>query len=151
MCIFCIYLVHGIQHTHTHTGKFVNCIAQIFYISTKFFEKNVLKSLMITDLSIFPFIYICFHFCVFESMTLAVTNLTLLYPPFELSLNHYEMILFISSSSSWIKLCLPLLQVNTFLLVSVCISCHSPSFSYQLFCKSEAVLTVPKLTKNKKR
>ena len=104
MCIFCIYLVHGIQHTDTHTGKFVNCIAQIFYISTKFFEKNVLKSLMIIDLPIFPFIYICFHFCVFGSMTLAVTNLTLLYPPFGLSLNHYEMILFISSSSSWIRL-----------------------------------------------
>lgn len=72
---------------------------------------------MIMDLSIFPFTYICFHFCVFESMTWGVTNLTLLYPPFELSLNHYEMMLFVSSNSSWIKLCLPLLQVNTFLLV----------------------------------
>lgn len=65
MCIFCTCLV---QWYIMHTGKFVNCVAQIFYISTKLFEKNVLKSLMITDLSIF--LFICFHFYVFESMTL---------------------------------------------------------------------------------
>lgn len=67
MCIFCTCLV---QWYIMHTGKFVNCAAQIFYISTKLFEKNVLKSLWWSWICLFLFLFICFHFYVFESMTL---------------------------------------------------------------------------------
>ena len=40
---------------------------------------------------------------------------------------------------------------NTFLLVSVCIPHYFPSFSFQLFCKSETILPTPKFIKNKKK